>query len=105
MKSAQSLAAKHIIGQSRLAFLENLTDAHNGSEFSLKRCFEFQIDGIIGLSEILPALGVPYDHVRTAEGEKHAAGDFACERTFLFPVDVLGANGDRGAHRRLDRSR
>ena len=60
-------------------------------------------DGLVGLAEILAALGVADERSLDPELEQHPRRDLAGERALVVPVDVLGvhrdAAGDRFAQR------
>src|ERR1700688_4627782 len=71
MERPQTLATKHILGESRFALLEYLSHANNGSEPSFESDFEFHVHDVIGLAEILSSFRVPEDHVRTTDGQNH----------------------------------
>jgi hypothetical protein len=61
----------------------------------------------VGLSKVLPPLGVPDDDVAASGLGQHPCGDFAGERAFFVPIEILPA--DRyfaalgGVHRSGDR--
>ena len=102
VEGAQALAAQHVVGESGFALFEHFADADDGDESRFERGLEFEIDGVVGLAEILAAFGVSDDDVGDADGDQHAGADFAGVSAFLLPVHVLRADGNVGALRGMD---
>src|SRR5215475_12953847 len=94
MERAHALTPHNILGESRFTFFQHFADTNNGREALLQSCLEFQIDCVIGFSEILSALGVADDHMCAANRNQRSGRDFAGKRSFFFPVTVLRTNGD-----------
>ena len=94
MKGAETLAAQDVVGESGFAFFEDFSDADDGDESGFEGGLELEVDGVIGLAEVLAAFGVSDDDVGDADGEQHGGVDLAGEGAFLFPVEILRADGD-----------
>ena len=59
------------------------------------------VDRLIGFAEKLAPFRVPDDDIAASRGAEHTGGDFTREGTLGFPVDILGAEGDRRSLQRL----
>ncbi len=55
------------------------------------------VDDLVGLGEVLAALGVADERMRSADGHELADGGLAGVGAFFGEVDVLAADGDVGA--------
>src|SRR5262249_23683651 len=106
VKGAQALTTEHVIGESRFALFKHLTHTDNGSKSRFQRRLELQIDRVVGLSEVLAALGVADDDVSHANHKQHGGVDFARKRALLFPVNILSSDGNirtlRAVHSHVD---
>ena len=60
----------------------------------LERGVQLLVDDFVGLGEVLAALGVADEGVRSAHGDELADGGLAGVGAFLGKVDVLRADGD-----------
>ena len=67
VERAETLASQNVVGQSGFAFFEDLAHADDGDESAFKSRFELEIDGVIGLAEVLAPLGVADDDVGCAD--------------------------------------
>ena len=67
MKSAQALPAQDVFGEVGLALFQNFAHADDGCESGFERGLQFEVYGIVGLAEILAALGVSDDYVGAAD--------------------------------------
>src|SRR5918992_1325984 len=81
-------------GLAGLALLEALPDAQDGGHPVVEHRPDLLGHLGIGLSNVLPTLGVADDHVPDLERFQHRRGDLAGERPLLLPVDVLGPEGE-----------
>ena len=63
-----TLAAENVFGQAGLALLQNFADADDGNQAGVERGQQLAIDRVVGLAEVLAALGVADDDVRAAGG-------------------------------------
>ena len=86
------MSPKNIVGKPRLAFFQHFANAADGGESGFKCGLQAQIDGVVGLAEILPTLGVAHNPVSDAEGQQHGSRNFAGECAHFFPMQVLGAD-------------
>ena len=91
------LAAEDGLGLPRLALLQGLADAGDDAEPGLERGVRAARGRLVGLAEVLAALGVADDRAGGAGGDQHRARDLAGERALVLPVDVLRVDADRAA--------
>ena len=63
VKGAETLAAQHVVGEAGFAFFEDFSHADDGDESGFDGGLELEVDGVIGLAEVLAAFGVPDDDV------------------------------------------
>src|SRR5678810_1100629 len=75
-------------------FPVHLAHTADGSEPIFQSGFQSQVDGIVGLAEILAAFRVSNDHVPYAQGQQLWRRSLPGKRAFLLPVNILRA--DRG---------
>src|SRR5208282_3123467 len=94
VKGAETLAPQHVVREAGFAFFEDFSHADNGDESSFDGGLELEVDGVIGLAEVLAAFGVSDDDVGDADGEQHGGVDLAGEGAFLLPVKILRADRD-----------
>ncbi len=95
-KGKRDLLAQDFVGVSSFALGEDFADADDGRELVLERGGQLFVHQLIGLVEVLAALGVADDDVRRANGREHENGGFAGVGAFFGPVHVLSADGDVG---------
>src|ERR1700733_16170423 len=69
--------------------LRQFAHAYNRRQSRFERGQRPLQHGLVRLAEILPALAVPYNHVRASRSLNHGRGDFAGESTFFGPIQVL----------------
>ena len=86
-----------------VALLERLADADDGGEACGDRGPGTQVDGLVGLAEVLAALAVADDDVLRARVKQHPRRNLARVRAGLLPVAVLRADADVGSRSRRDR--
>src|ERR1035437_8180720 len=94
VKGAEALTAQHIVGEAGFTIFEDFSHANDEDESGFDGGLELEVDGVIGLAEVLAAFGVPDDDVGNADCEQHGGVDFSGEGAFLFPVEILSADGD-----------
>ena len=76
------------------ALFEFFADADDGDERVGEGGFELEVDGVVGLVEVLAALGVADEDVGGADGGEHDGRGFAGVGAFVQPVHVLCADED-----------
>ena len=85
-----------------LALILELPDASDHAQAGLERVLGAQADGLVGLAEELPPLGVADDRALDAELHEHRCRDLAGERALALPVHVLRGHRDIGAGEHLN---
>ena len=93
-EGAGDLRLEHLFGFARFALGENFTDADDGNDAVLERGVQFLVDDLVGLGEVLAALGVADERVRPTDGDELTDGGFAGIGAFFSKVDVLAADGN-----------
>ena len=83
---------------SGLALGQHFADADDGNDAVLECGVEFLVDDLVGLGEVLTALRVADERVRSANGFQLADGGFAGVCALFGEVDVLTSDGDVGCH-------
>src|SRR6478736_9862177 len=73
----------------RLALLVRLADARDHAQTRFKCRSGALGDGLVGLAEVLPPLGVTDEGADDVQLEQQRRGDLARVCTFLLPVHVL----------------
>ncbi len=91
------LGLQNLLGQAAFALGKHFADADDGDDAVLERGVELLVDDLVGLGEILAALGVADEGVRAADGHQLADGGLAGVGALFGEVDVLRADGDVGA--------
>src|SRR2546427_162928 len=86
---AAHLAGNHFPRPVRVALLERLADADDGMELRLEGGAQLAVHGLVGLSEVLPALAVSEDHAVAADLGQHGRAHLAGEGALLLVVAVL----------------
>src|ERR1700683_774170 len=107
LRRKRSQAAKEFLRDELPRILPfEFTDAHNRYKPSLKRRKSFLRHDFIRFVEILAALAVPHNHIRTTRRAYHRTRNLAGICAFLRPVQILRANlyirSARGSDRRFD---
>src|SRR5439155_14130186 len=97
-EGAVDLAAKDFFHLTRLSFGTRFADADHGPQAGGQDGAELLVYGLVGLAEVSAALGVADQQV-IHQASEHFDADLAGEGAFFFPVDVLGADAERGAFR------
>src|SRR5262249_37768425 len=82
------LGAYHVDGVSRLALLQRLANAEDRHQTGSPRAAELIANDSIGFAMSMTALGVPEDHVRTAEIRQHLGTDIAGVGAFRGGVAI-----------------
>src|SRR5699024_12772052 len=77
--------------------LQALAHADDGLQAGVQGGQGPLVHGLVGLGEVLAALGVAHDDVLHAQVHQHVGADLAGVGAGLFKVDVLGAHVDVGA--------
>ena len=95
------LAAQNGLRLPRFALCFGLTDARDHVEARSERGLDAPRDGLVGLAEVLPALGVADERSVHAELAQHRRRDLAGECALVGPVAVLREDADLGAGQRL----
>src|SRR6185312_5965319 len=85
----RQLAPQDVLRLPRLALLLRLADARDHAEPGFERRPCAPGDGLVGLAEVLPPLGVADEGADDAEVEQQRRRDLARERAFRLPVHVL----------------
>ena len=70
VEGAETLAAQDVVGEFGFAFFEDFSHADDGDESGFEGGLELEVDGVIGLAEVLAAFGVSDDDVGDADGEQ-----------------------------------
>src|SRR5213594_760900 len=91
---ALHLPCDHRPGGLRLALRQRLADAHDRDEARREAGVQAAVHGLVGLAEVLPALGVPDDDVGAAALAQHGDRDLARVGALRLPVDVLTGEAD-----------
>ena len=94
LRESRDLAFEHRFGLLGLALCLGLPHARDDRETRLERGVDSQPHGVVGLAEVLPALGMADEGSLHAELEQHRRGHLAREGTFELPVHVLGVDRD-----------
>ena len=94
LKTDVHLALDDFIELSGFALFERFADADDSCKTGGDDGARTLIDGLVGLAEVLTALGVSDDDVLSAGIEKHSGGNFARIGALLFPMGVLGSDTD-----------
>ena len=95
------LEFEHVAGEAGFALFEFFADADDGGEGVGEGGLELEVDGGVGLGEVLAALGVADEDVGGSDGGEHDGRGLAGEGAFVLPVHVLRADEDGfGAGRR-----
>src|SRR5947207_2370147 len=76
-------------GRLRLTLLERLADADDRDESGGQHAVDTPVDGLVGLTEELPPLGVADDDERAPRLAQHRDGDLARVGSLRLPVAVL----------------
>src|SRR5580704_166765 len=99
-------AAEFLRNEISRILLFKFPDAHNRCKPSLKRRKSFLRHDFIRFAEILAALTMPHNHIRTTRRAYHRTRNFARIRALLRPVQILRANlylrSARGSDRGFD---
>jgi hypothetical protein len=103
VEGAVALAAENIFGEAGFAFLQNFADADDWCQSGFEHGFQAKVDGVIGFGEILAALGMADDGMSAADGQQHGSSNFTRVGTFVCPVNILRADGDRGVPSGIER--
>ncbi len=91
------LAHQHFVGFAGFAFGQHFSYAYDRHQLVSQRGLQFLVDQLIGLGEILPALGVAEDDMRGTDGLQHHGRDLAGIGALIGKMHVLRADGDAGA--------
>src|ERR1035441_1378745 len=102
VEGAEALAAQHVVGEVGFAFFEDFSYADNGDESGFDGGLELEVDGVVGLAEVLASFRVSDDDVGYTDREQNAGADLAGEGAFLFPMEILRADGYVRALGRID---
>ena len=84
-----------------LALTLGFAHAGDDEQARFERSVRTPADGLVGLAEVLPALGVADDRPVDTELAQHRRGDLARERAGIVPVDVLCGDRDLRAGQQL----
>ena len=96
------LELEDVGGEVGLALVEVLADADDGDEFVGECGLELEVDGGVGLVEVLAALGVADENVRGADGGELRGRGLAGVGAGFEPVHGLGSDVDGGVARGVD---
>ena len=91
------LHADDLLGDALFSLFEHLTDAEDDLESGVQRGAGAGVDGLVGLTEVLSALGMADNDILDAHLGEHLGGDFAGEGAGDCPVAVLRADVEVGA--------
>ena len=101
----RDLELEDLVGEVGLALFEVLADADDGDEAMGERGLELEVDGGVGLVEVLAALGVADEDVGGADGGEHEGRGLAGVGAVVEPVHGLGADVDGLAFGGVDERR
>ena len=102
-QSGLDLKGDQLHGDAQLPLLQALAHADDGVQAGVDGGVDLFVDGQVGLVPVLAALRVADDDVLDAQILEHSGGHFAGVSAALLKVKVLGADGDAGILKRLDR--
>ena len=88
------LEIEDVCGEVGFALFEVLADADDGREAVGEGGLELEVDGGVGLVEVLAALGVADEDVGGADGGEHGGRGLAGVGAFVEPVHGLRADED-----------
>ena len=91
------LKLEDVVGEALFTLLAVLADADDGDDSVGERGLELEVDGGIGLVEVLAALGVADEYVGGSDGVEHQGRGLSGVGTVVVPVHGLGADVDLGA--------
>src|SRR5699024_10208169 len=86
-----------LLGDALYPLRQAVVDAADGLQAGVQGGQGPLVHGLVGLGEVLAALGVAHDDVLHAQVHQHVGADLAGVGAGLFKVDVLGAHVDVGA--------
>ena len=103
--STRHLPLQHLFRLARLALGLGLADARDHVEAGSSAAVDAARHRLVGLAEVLPALGVADDRAVDPELDQHRRRDLAGERALACPVAVLREHPDVRAREGLHRLR
>ena len=90
----RDLASEHFLGDLRVALRLGLPDAGDDRKAGFERRLGTEAHGLVGLTEVLAALGMADERPLDPELQQHRRRHLAREGPFELPVHVLGVDAD-----------